>query len=440
MKKHILILLILTSIQISTLTAEHFPLFDTTRLIVRTKKPEILKNLSGIKKTTHFFNDLYVVTTTQIGRTEEALRNFPEITSIERNLISRAKLTSLPYFEPLLINTTFENSTSFNDPGISSNWFFRDAKENGISFEKAYKELQNQPSNPIVVAVVDTGVDYKHEDLKENMWINPNEIPSNSIDDDGNGYVDDIYGINTSERDANGNATNKVMDLHRHGTHVSGIIAAKQNNNKGSAGIASNVQIMALKSIPTSEDETDIDVAEAFLYAAKNGAKIINCSFGKRKNEGHSLIPDTVKHLADSYGVLVVVASGNNSENMDQFPIYPASHPNENIISIASSNSEGTLSSFSNFGAKGVDLAAPGDGIYSTLLNNKYGFLSGTSMATPVVSGVAAEIWSRFPSLTHSELKAILLESVTKSKTFKNKLLTEGRVDLFNAALKAKGL
>jgi subtilisin family serine protease len=224
------------------------------------------------------------------------------------------------------------------------------------------------------------------------------------------------------------------MDTHSHGTHVSGTIAAKQNNGIGIAGIASNVKIMGIRTVPNDGDETDVDVAEAFVYAAKNGARIINCSFGKDKNPGKKLIPDTLKYIADNYGVLVIAAAGNDSSDIDRTPTYPASFDNDNLLIIASTTSGGSMSYFSNYGKVGVDVAAPGSNIFSTVPGNKYESMSGTSMATPTTVGVAAEILSHYPNLTYAQLKDVIMKSVTKVDNFKNKMVSGGRIDL------AKGL
>ena len=198
---------------------------------------------------------------------------------------------------------------------------------------------RSAPEKEIIVAVVDTGVDFNHPDLP--MWTNENEIPGNGIDDDNNGYIDDIHGINTLVRDSEGKATMNIMDTHSHGTHVSGSIAAIQNNALGVAGIASKAKIMALRTVPNSSDETDVDVTEAFIYAAENGAKVINCSFGKSVNERGMMVRDAINHIGRAHGVLVVAAAGNSRRNIDTYPTYPASFDSENLLVVASSTSNG---------------------------------------------------------------------------------------------------
>ena len=302
-----------------------------------------------------------------------------------------------------------------------------------LYLEEAYKKRVNDEKEEVIVAIVDTGIDYKHEDLLNNIWINKDEIPNNKKDDDGNGYIDDYYGINTLIRDSNGKATSDPMDKHGHGTHVAGIIGAVQNNGKGVVGISEKVKLMGIRTVPGRGDEKDVDVIEAFIYAAKNGAKIINCSFGKNHNEGGKSVQEAIDYIFKEYGTLVIAASGNSRRNIDKRPVYPASFTNENLLVVASSQQGRGLSYFSNYGIESVDLAAPGSSILSTYPGNRYVSLSGTSMASPVAAGVAAELLSRNNKLDGKEIKEILIQSVSPVKSYKGKLLAAGRVDLENS-------
>ena len=187
---------------------------------------------------------------------------------------------------------------------------------------------------------------------------------------------------------------------------------------------------MAIRSVPNESDETDVDIAESFIYAAKNGAKIINCSFGKGQNEGKNLIPETLKYIQDNYGVLVIAAAGNDGTDIDRTPTYPASHPSENLLIVAATTKSGTMSGFSNYGKINVDVAAPGSDVYSTTPGNRYESMSGTSMATPTTVGVAAEILSHYPNLSPIQLKDVLINSVTSIERFKTKIVSGGRIDL----------
>lgn len=320
------------------------------------------------------------------------------------------------------------NAPLFNDPGWGSMWITRDSAQYGISLKKAYEQFGHLPSKELIVAIIDTGVDYNHEDLRDVMWVNTKEIPGNGIDDDNNGYIDDVHGVNLLEKNGD------PMDDHLHGTLSAGIIAAKHNNNIGLVGIAPNVKIMAIRAIPSDRDETDEDVAEALLYAAKNGAKVINCSFGKRSATASELVYNTIKKIGEQYGALIVTASGNFSENIEKIPFYPASFKNENLIVTTAINREGGLAHFASHGSLSVDVAAPGVDIYSTVLNHQYGFYFGTSMATPVLTGTIAHVWSKFPTLDGLQIKQVILDSVKKNKKLIGKTLTGGHIDL-NAAL-----
>lgn len=400
-------------------------------LIVKLKPGTTLPTLSGIKVQT-LFDNVYVLRGKNITVIEQQLKSSSTVVYTERN--HRSEKSELPMPEKSsAIFTPFGTEAQFNDPMLNRVWSFTDAAQNGVSVNAAYKEYGTTNTSPVIVAVVDTGIDYNHEDLKNVVWKNENEIPGNGIDDDGNGYIDDVYGINTLIRDSNGKATSNNMDTHSHGTHVSGTIGAKQNNGKGIAGIASNVRVMGIRTVPNNGDESDVDVAEAFIYAAKNGAKIINCSFGKSKNEGKKLIPDTLKYIADNYGVLVIAAAGNDSSDNDSNPTYPASFDNDNLLIIASTSSSGKLSYFSNFGKNTVDVAAPGSNIFSTTPGNKYESMSGTSMATPTTVGLTAEVLSHYPDLTYKQLKDVIMNSVTKVDSFKTKMVSGGRIDLKSA-------
>ncbi|MCP4912444.1 MAG: S8 family serine peptidase [Oligoflexia bacterium] len=387
--------------------------------------PQELKIDGKVKK---LFSNVYVITS---NKTEELKKSLKDVTVyIEDN--ARTKERKLPTIEPISLEELKGNSSNFNDPLANKVWAFNDASSNGVSVEKAYTAYPNNTTTEVIVAVVDTGVDYNHEDLKNVMWVNKGEIAGNGIDDDQNGYVDDVHGIDTLDRDADGNATGDMMDTHSHGTHVSGTIAAQQNNGKGIAGIASNVKIMGIRTVPNRGDETDVDVVESFIYAAKNGAKIINCSFGKDHNEGGMAVKEAIDFIGKEYGTLVIAAAGNSSRNIDSRPTWPASYESENLLVVASTTSRGSMSYFSNYGTKSVDIAAPGSSVYSTTPRNRYGSMSGTSMASPTTAGVAAEVLSHYPNLSPVELKAVLMNNTTKSRSY-SRTSSGGRVDLYNS-------
>lgn len=422
------LLLAILALSLSSLKAEVTP----NELIVKLKPNQSLPALGKEAKVQNLFGRIYIIRQKNVTSLETQLKNHPAVEYTERN--HRAEKSPLPVpVKSVESNDKDLEANLFNDPQVGKVWSFTDASQNGVSVNAAYQLHGTSATETVIVAVVDTGIDANHEDLKEVVWVNEKEIPGNGIDDDNNGYVDDVNGINTLVRDSQGRATGNNRDTHSHGTHVSGTIGAKQNNGKGIAGIASNVKIIGIRSVPNNSDETDVDIAESFIYAAKNGAKIINCSFGKSSNEGKNLIPETLKYIQDNYGVLVIAAAGNSSEDIDRRPTYPASHPNENLLIVASTASSGSMSGFSNYGKNSVDVAAPGSNIYSTTPGNRYASMSGTSMASPTTAGVAAEVLSHYPNLTPVQLKKVLMDSVTKVDRFKDKMVAGGRIDLLKA-------
>ncbi len=495
------------------------------------------------------------------------------------------------FFSIFWISITFPVvSQQLPNGSIPKDWFLKDPETDrvqGISAEKAYQTLlKDQPSRTIIVAVIDSGIDIEHEDLQSVIWTNEDEIPDNGIDDDNNGYIDDVHGWNfIGGKDGNVNqdtdeftrayvklkkqfegvdekkinkkekpayeeylkakqrfetlvANNKeqyelynnlyqnvslsvdtlkvllmtdsltqelvqsfessepnllfakgfVLNIFRnigpensieefvselkeasehfqqiveygynenfdprsivgdnysdpyekgygnndvegpdamHGTHVAGIIAADRKNNIGIKGIADNVKIMSVRAVPNG-DERDKDVANAILYAVDNGAHIINMSFGKSTSPRKEVVDKAVKY-AEQKGVLLIHAAGNDSDDIDVEKNYPTKFYNDgsaakNWMEIGASSwgaDKDFVGSFSNYGKKSVDLFAPGVEIYSTLPDNKYKNLDGTSMASPVTAGVAAVIMSYFPEFTALEVKEIIRQSTRKFDNLK---------------------
>lgn len=389
----------------------------------------------------------------------------------------------------------------------------------GMEVNRAYEFLKNKPKKrKVIVAVIDSGTDIDHEDLKANLWVNPNEIPGNGIDDDGNGYVDDIHGWNflgksdgtvigrgmdernrffmlqreryeelfskkrnkreekeftrlrdlfqtsavgkrylemekakeegneveiakaekmftdlfgpmQDHRPRIGDNLEKVNDryygnntlwsasLHirvrDHGTHVAGIIGAERGNGIGMDGVADNVELMIVRAIPDG-DEYDKDVANAIRYAVDNGANIINMSFSKWMSPREKWVQKALAY-AEKKGVLLVRGAGNSSINVDSVILYPHPYIGKRRISsfliIGASDAQGNPASFSNFGQKQVDVFAPGDAINSTISGNKYSQQGGTSMASPMVAGVAAMLMAYYPELSAVQVKDIIMRT-----------------------------
>lgn len=420
--------------------------YHPNHLFIKMKAGESLVESSLIKSSKKLFGSLYLVKTVNADKLAVDLASDESIEYVQKDFY--AGKSAMPKHEVLneggLLMKRLQNfdfNVSFNDPAVGRLWAFQ--AQNGLDVLGAYDSLPARQAQQVIVAVADTGVDHNHEDLKDVMWTNPREIPGNGKDDDNNGYIDDIHGINTLVRDAQGRATMNTMASHWHGTHVAGTIAATQNNGLGIAGVAHNVKIMAIRVVPDNADELDSDIVESYLYAANNGAKIINCSFGKANNEGGMVVRDTMNKIA-SKGVLVVVSAGNDSSgpfswhDIDTDRKFPASYDSANMIVIASTQSDGKLSSFSNIGKVGVDVASPGSNIYSTINNSQYSMASGTSMAAPNASGVAAMVLGYYPMIKAAGLKKLLMDTVTPVPAFKAQMVSGGRLNLKAALERAK--
>ncbi len=299
-------------------------------------------------------------------------------------------------------------------------------------------------STEVIVAVIDSGVDYTHPDLAENMWINQSEYSgSPSIDDDNNGYVDDIYGYDFFNNDGD------PIDDRFHGTHCAGIIGSVGNNSVGVTGVCWNVKIMALKCGDSSGPDVSAAI-DAIEYAVENDAKVLSNSWGSYSYTPQSL-EDAIE-AANAAGVLFVAAAGN--ENV-QWPAYPALYDCENIISVLATDHNDQKCSFSSWSENSVDLGAPGEDIlstfptYKTQAMNEYGLskyyevASGTSMATPCVAGACALAWSMNPQLSHLQVKQIILDSVDKLDSLENDpqycqlCVTGGRLNLHKALIEA---
>ncbi len=282
-------------------------------------------------------------------------------------------------------------------------------------------------SKGVIVAVIDTGVEWDHTDLVDNVYTNPIESGANAVngkDDDGNGFIDDVHGWNFAAH------TNNSKDDHGHGTHVSGTIGAMGNNGLGVVGVNWQVSILPVKFLTSSGSGTLTDAIEAINYARIMGAKIMSNSWG---GGGFSQAMQDAILSAKNAGVLFIAAAGNDGSDNDALPSYPASYPLDNVISVAATDNQDKLASFSNYGARTVHLAAPGVRIYSTVKDGGYTQMSGTSMATPHVSGIAALLWAANPEWTFEDLKLRMIKTSTPIHILRKKVLAHGRVSASNA-------
>lgn len=249
-----------------------------------------------------------------------------------------------------------------------------------------------------VVALIDTGVDYNHPDLKANLWVNKGEIPGNGLDDDGNGVVDDVYGFNAFANSGD------PMDGHSHGSHCAGTIAAVGNNGEGVVGVNQQANLMAIKIFNNSGSTNAAAIVRGINYASKMGARVTSNSWGG------GAYNQAVYDAFNASPALHIMAAGNDGTDNDASPHYPSSYELPNNVAVAASDRYDNRAKFSCYGKESVDIAAPGKDILSTVPGGKYAYKSGTSMATPHVTGVATLLVSAKPELTNDQLKERLYQ------------------------------
>ncbi len=366
----------------------------------------------------------------------EQLRRDPDVVSVEPNYVVEA----FPEM-PSLITAAARPSAapaSLDDPLQSSQWALA-----RISAPAAWQVTTG--SADVVVAVIDTGINYRHEDLVANLWRNPGEIPDNGLDDDGNGKVDDIYGIDTAD-DSKGDDCDPFdqgANGYYHGSLVAGIIGAKARNGVGIAGLNWSVELMAVRAIRASNRITLADELEALDYVLmmKNrgvNIRVVNMSYG---GFPFSRAERDALAALDQAGIVLCAAAGNYSRNNDTDPFYPASHSLSGLIAVAATDQADHLAKFpelgsSHYGRTNVDLAAPGLGIPSTFgpgTNTYEPAFFGTSAATPHVAGAAALLVAANPAATSADIKRALLESVDFVPALAGKMVSNGRLNIARA-------
>ena len=285
----------------------------------------------------------------------------------------------------------------------------------------------------VTVGVMDSGIQTNHEDLIDNIWVNTGEIADDGIDNDGNGYIDDIYGWNCG--DSNGD----VSYVSNHGVHVAGIVSAVTDNSKGVASVARNAKIASIKIFNSSGKSTLSYIIEGINYAKKNDINIINCSFGGAGwgSTSVSIVKSAIEAVPDIFFVIAAgnIATSTPQPDNDQTAVYPSQLTKDldNVISVANTTSSDELSSTSHYGATSVDIAAPGTVIYSTIPTSSYGTMSGTSMATPMVASAVAVMRAVNPNISAKEIKETLCSSSDKLSALTGKVISGGRLNAYNA-------
>lgn len=374
-----------------------------------------------------YFLDLVELKLDGIKQAQNVLSQYPEFFEyVEPDAIVRAAATTPndPRFSPEqwgLQNTGQGGGTSDVDIDAPEAW-----------------DIRREATN-VVVAVVDSGVRYTHEDLAANMWRNPGEIPGNGIDDDGNGFVDDVYGINAIDHtgDPNDDVPDPVLGVGGHGTSVAGVLGAVGNNGRGIAGVAWKVQIMALKWFNIHGAGALSDAIQCLDYARSKGASIVNASWqqgGLLSGTVNQSMMDALDRLRKQ-GILFVSSAGNDGANNDLVAHYPSNYPFDNMVAVAAGNRTGSLSRQSNFGERLVDVVAPGEDVLSTgsKSDTDYLVVSGTSFAAPHVTGMLALLKAQFPNADYRGLIDRLLAGVDRRDRLVGKVRTGGFVNLMNS-------
>lgn len=348
-----------------------------------------------------------------------------DASSVDAAVAALTQDPRISYAEPDYLVTALEIP---NDPMFDQLWGLHNTGQTGgtpgadIDAVRAWDVSSD--AHEIVIGVIDTGVDYNHPDLAANIWTNPGEVAGDGLDNDGNGYVDDVHGYDFYNLDGD------PWDDNRHGTHCAGTIAAVGNNGTGVVGVSWTAKIMALKFLGSDGVGSVSRAILALEYATLMRAKIMSNSWG---GGAYSVALESAIRAAHEAGALFVAASGNSALDNDAMPFYPASYDVPNVISVAATDYSDNLAYFSNYGRTSVDLAAPGENILSTTPGGSYDYLSGTSMAAPHVSGAAALVWGRFPAMQVDDVKTLILASADPLPSLADKCLTGGRLNAFRS-------
>jgi thermitase len=391
--------------------------------LVGTKSLNILSGRLGAEvKSVIAENNIVVVRRPAIETTVSAVKTLmqnPLVEVAEPNFIYRVNKTSNdPLFEKLWGMKNTGQKDSSNSPGVAGV---------DVDIEKAW-DIETG-SEKTLIAVIDTGIDYNHPDLKANAWTNEAELNgATGVDDDGNGYIDDIHGYSFADELGN---NPDPMDDHGHGSHCAGTIGARGDDGAGIVGVNWQTKIMGIKFLGADGSGTLEGAIRSIDYATKMGAKILSNSWG---GGGYSQTLKEAIERSNAAGALFVAAAGNDGANNDEEDAhYPSNYDVANVLSVAAIDNKGQLAYFSNYGKKRVHVAAPGVNVFSSLPGGEYASWSGTSMATPHVSGVAGLVWSHEPELTGVQVKERIIKTARPLEGVRKKVASNGLVNGFNA-------
>ncbi len=362
------------------------------------------------------------------------LVRLPKVMDAKQVLQTMVMSSEIEYVE---LNQVYHLNAIPNDPDFDQLYGLNNEGKTGgsddadIDAPEAWEVTKG--SRDILVGVIDTGVDYTHPDLVDNIWTNPgetgvdadgNDKSTNGIDDDGNGYVDDFRGWDFFNND------NDPMDGHSHGTHVSGTIGAVGNNGIGVAGVNWEVSIVGLKIFSDSGRTTADAIVSAIEYGTTLGINLSNNSWG---GGGFSQAIKAAISEANDAGIFFIAAAGNSRNNNDARAYYPANYELDNIITVAATDHNDRLANFSSYGSKTVEVAAPGVNIYSTIPGGRYGSMSGTSMATPHVTGLVALVMSKYPDVGMTAIRDRIVNTGDRVPALSNKVISGARINALNS-------
>lgn len=372
------------------------------------------------------FNETKIISLKEVA-SQLTKKKTPPSQQLTKSNNLQKRMMELGSIESVATKKPKQTSIIMNDPHIRKKW--------GLAKSNALDAWQlTTGSRDIIVAVVDTGIDVTHPDIKKNLWRNPGESgkdkngrdrATNGIDDDKNGYIDDVHGWNFVH------SNNYLKDNHGHGTHIAGIVGAEGGNNIGITGVAPRVSLMILKYFdPKSPGNNLVNTIKAFNYAVKMNAHIINYSGGGME---FSQAEYQAVQKAEQKGILFVAAAGNERSNSDLSKYYPADYQLDNIVSVTAINPDLQVLSTSNYGVQTVDIAAPGEDIYSTLPGGSYGTMTGTSQATAFVSGVAALLMAHNRDFDAKAVKKYVLRTGDNLQWLKSKTGTSKKLNIYRA-------